>query len=84
MAAIKAGPTDGLCYAPNDPRYWDEQGLAKEVERVFDVCHGCRLCFNLCPSFPALFGAVDEHDGDVRGGAEGIQPGDGLAAVQES
>jgi Fe-S oxidoreductase len=66
MAAIKAGPTDGLCYAPNDPRYWDEQGLAKEVERIFDICHGCRLCFNLCPSFPALFGAVDEHDGDVR------------------
>jgi glycerol-3-phosphate dehydrogenase subunit C len=34
---------------------------------VFDICHGCRPCFNLCPSFPALFGAID-HLGteDVR------------------
>ncbi|RMD83830.1 MAG: anaerobic glycerol-3-phosphate dehydrogenase subunit C [Candidatus Dadabacteria bacterium] len=64
--AIKATPTEGLCYNPSDPRYWDADGLAKEIERVFDICHGCRLCFNLCPSFPALFRAVDAHDGDVR------------------
>ncbi len=66
MAAIKATPTEGLCYSPSDPRYWDEAGLAGEIERVFDICHGCRLCFNLCPSFPVLFDAVDRHDGDVR------------------
>ncbi len=66
MSVIKATPTDGLCYNPSDPRYWDSQGLDKEVERIFDICHGCRLCFNLCPSFPALFDAVDAHDGDVR------------------
>jgi len=66
VAAIKAAPTEGLCYDPSDPKYFDEAGLAQEVERVFDICHGCRLCFNLCPSFPALFGAVDEHGGDVR------------------
>jgi glycerol-3-phosphate dehydrogenase subunit C len=33
------------------------------MDRVFDLCHGCRLCFNLCPSFPTLFEAVDAHDG---------------------
>ncbi len=33
--------------------------------RVFDLCHGCRLCFNLCPSFPTLFNFIDERDGDV-------------------
>jgi len=66
MATIKATPTDGLCYNPSEPRYWDEAGLDKEIERVFDICHGCRMCFNLCPSFPTLFSAVDRHDGDVR------------------
>src|SRR5271155_2817999 len=35
------------------------------MDRVFDLCHGCRLCFNLCPSFPSLFGFIDEHDGEV-------------------
>src|SRR3990172_2120013 len=66
MAAIKATPSDGLCYNPSSPVYWDEQGLAKEIDWVFDICHGCRMCFNLCPAFPALFDAVDGHDGDVR------------------
>jgi Fe-S oxidoreductase len=66
VTVIKATPTDGLCYNPSDARYWDEGGLAKEIDRVFDICHGCRMCFNLCPSFPALFDAVDRHDGDVR------------------
>lgn len=66
MAAIKALPTPGLCYAPSDPAYFDADGLASELERVYDICHGCRLCFNLCPSFPALFDAVDREGGDVR------------------
>jgi len=64
---IKGAPTPGLCYDPNDPRYWDREGLRQELERVFEICHLCRLCFNLCPSFPALFEAVDRHRGDVRG-----------------
>ena len=59
-------PTDGLSYNSTEAKYWDRAGLDKEVERVFDICHGCRLCFNLCPSFPALFDAVDRNDGDVR------------------
>ncbi|MBL8229362.1 MAG: anaerobic glycerol-3-phosphate dehydrogenase subunit C [Bryobacterales bacterium] len=66
MAVIKGSPTPGLTYNPNDPVYWDKNALHQEVERIFEICHGCRLCFNLCPSFPALFDAVDRHDGDVR------------------
>jgi glycerol-3-phosphate dehydrogenase subunit C len=59
-------PTDGLSYDPSEEKYWDEGALAKEVERVFGVCHGCRLCFKYCDSFPTLFSAIDEqHDGDV-------------------
>ena len=63
---IEARPTDGLSYNPNEAKYWDRAKLDKEIERVFDICHGCRLCFNLCPSFPALFSAVDAKGDDVR------------------
>jgi glycerol-3-phosphate dehydrogenase subunit C len=63
---IESRPTDGLSYNSTEAKYWDRAGLDQEVERVFDICHGCRLCFNLCPSFPALFDAVDRNDGDVR------------------
>ncbi|MBI3992701.1 MAG: 4Fe-4S dicluster domain-containing protein [Candidatus Lambdaproteobacteria bacterium] len=62
---IKATPTAGLSYSPLDPHYFDADKLHMELERVFDICHGCRLCFNLCPSFPALFQSVDQYDGDV-------------------
>jgi glycerol-3-phosphate dehydrogenase subunit C len=41
------------------PDFYDESSLFKELERVFDICHGCRRCFNLCNSFPTLFAAVD-------------------------
>ena len=34
-----------------NPWFWDEAALEKEMERVFDICHGCRRCFNLCDSF---------------------------------
>ena len=33
-----------------------------ELERVFDVCHGCRRCVNLCEAFPTLFDLIDESD----------------------
>jgi glycerol-3-phosphate dehydrogenase subunit C len=42
--------------------YYDEPALMTELERVFDICHGCRRCFNLCNSFPTLFDAVDEAE----------------------
>jgi glycerol-3-phosphate dehydrogenase subunit C len=41
------------------PWFWDEQALEKEMERIFDICHGCRRCFNLCDSFPRLFDLID-------------------------
>ena len=41
------------------PDFWDEELLTKELERVFDICHGCRRCFSLCNSFPTLFDAID-------------------------
>ncbi|HVB92552.1 MAG TPA: heterodisulfide reductase-related iron-sulfur binding cluster [Acidimicrobiales bacterium] len=52
-------------YDPTDPKYFDPAALTVELDRVFDLCHGCRLCFNLCPSFPTLFRFIDANDGDV-------------------
>lgn len=43
------------------PEYWDPASLDQEMIRVYDICTGCRLCFNLCPSFPAMFNALDEQ-----------------------
>ena len=42
--------------------FYDDKALFEELERVFDVCHGCRRCFNLCQSFPTLFDLVDESE----------------------
>ncbi len=53
-------------YDPRHPKYYDEADLREELTRVYDLCHGCRLCFNLCPSFPSMFDAIDRHDGDVE------------------
>ncbi len=42
------------------PEFYDAGALEKELERVFDICHGCRRCFNLCNSFPTLFELIDD------------------------
>jgi len=46
----------------NDPEFYDQESLNQELERVFDICHGCRRCVSLCNSFPTLFDLVDESD----------------------
>ena len=65
-----AGPTgqrEGNLEAPTrhaidwkNPDYYNEESLFAEMERVFDLCHGCRRCVSLCQSFPTLFDLVDE------------------------
>ena len=42
--------------------FYDEDALNVELERVFDICHGCRRCVSLCQSFPTLFDLVDESE----------------------
>jgi glycerol-3-phosphate dehydrogenase subunit C len=64
---ISYQPTGGLSYDPEEPVYWDEAALASELTRTFEICHGCRLCFKFCDTFPSLFELIDRrHDGDVR------------------
>ena len=45
-----------------NPDFWNEELLTQELERVFDICHGCRRCFSLCNSFPTLFDAIDASE----------------------
>jgi glycerol-3-phosphate dehydrogenase subunit C len=42
--------------------FYDEARLFDELERVFDICHGCRRCVSLCTAFPTLFDLVDESE----------------------
>ncbi|CAN5300753.1 ferredoxin [soil metagenome] len=39
--------------------FYNDDSLNKELERVFDICHGCRRCVSLCGTFPTLFDLVD-------------------------
>jgi glycerol-3-phosphate dehydrogenase subunit C len=44
----------------NNPDFYNETKIFDEMERVFDICHGCRRCVSLCQSFPTLFDLVDD------------------------
>ena len=50
----------------NDPRFWDPQHLREEVDRIFDICWSCRLCFKFCGSFPTLFDLIDAQTERMR------------------
>ncbi len=73
-AATREGSLEAPTRHPLDWKnadFWNEESLFKELERVFDICHGCRRCVSLCNSFPTLFDLVDESDtGEVDGVAK--------------
>jgi glycerol-3-phosphate dehydrogenase subunit C len=50
-----------------DEEWYDEAALEAELRRVYDICHGCRRCFNLCDSFPILFDTIDESPNEEIG-----------------
>jgi glycerol-3-phosphate dehydrogenase subunit C len=70
--------TEGNLQAPTrhpldwkTPDFHNEESALKEMERIFDICHGCRRCVSLCQSFPNLFDLVDATaDGEVHGVAK--------------
>jgi Fe-S oxidoreductase len=64
---MATSPREGSLQAPtrhplgqNDADFYNEENLYEELERVYDICHGCRRCVSLCNSFPTLFDLVDE------------------------
>ena len=67
--------TEGNLQAPTrhpidwkNPDFYSEDKVVHEMERIFDICHGCRRCVSLCGSFPTLFDLVDESKtGEVDG-----------------
>ena len=69
MSSPTEGTREGSLEAPTrhpldwqNERFYTEEDLFTELERVYDICHGCRRCFNLCNAFPTLFDAIDESD----------------------
>jgi len=66
MDTIKFAPTDGLTYDPHEDIYWDKQALRREIDRTFEICHSCRMCFKFCDTFPAIFNLIDEQNLEVR------------------
>ncbi|NIR32342.1 MAG: Fe-S oxidoreductase [Gammaproteobacteria bacterium] len=63
----KEGAREGSLEAPErhplgwrEAEFYNQESLYGELERVFDICHGCRRCFNLCNAFPTLFDLIDE------------------------
>jgi glycerol-3-phosphate dehydrogenase subunit C len=67
-AAGHSSDPHGMAY--DNPVFWDRKQCDGEIERVFSICNGCRLCFNLCPSFDVLFkriDALDPHAGEAEG-----------------
>lgn len=66
----KEGSTEAPTRHPIDfenPDFLNPKKIDEEMRRVFDICHGCRRCFNLCESFPKLFELIDNtKDGEVK------------------
>lgn len=64
---MAGGTREGSLGAPTrhpldwrNPAFYNEDALYAELERVYDICHGCRRCVSLCHSFPTLFDLIDE------------------------
>ena len=66
MGNIVLGDTQNAVYSPHDKKYWDATSLETEINRTFDICHGCRMCFKYCTAFPSLFDFIDKkYNGEV-------------------
>ena len=62
---MREGSLDAPIRHPLDwqnPDFFDQAQIEAEMERIFDICHGCRRCFNLCDSFPRLFDLIDDSE----------------------
>ena len=62
MDAIKFAPSEGLSYNLNEEKYWNREALRKEIDRTFEICNSCRMCFKFCDTFPSIFDLIDKDD----------------------
>lgn len=51
-----------------NPQFYDAAACEQELERVFEICHGCRRCVSLCNAFPTLFDLIDAAGDDEVAG----------------
>ncbi|ADC88928.1 protein of unknown function DUF224 cysteine-rich region domain protein [Thermocrinis albus DSM 14484] len=65
MSEMAIGGTKDFEFNVKDPDFLKEESIWEEARRVYSKCKDCRMCVTYCPSFPALFDAVDRHDDDV-------------------
>lgn len=82
-SAAREGSLEAPTRHPLDwesPAFYSEPALFKELERVFDICHGCRRCVSLCNSFPTLFDLVDSSSTME---VDGVAPRDYWKVVDE-
>ncbi|MBM4206355.1 MAG: Fe-S oxidoreductase [Gammaproteobacteria bacterium] len=63
-----------------NPEFYSEGAAFAEMERIFDICHGCRRCVSLCGSFPTLFDLVDNG---ATGEMDGVDKRDYWAVVDQ-
>jgi len=63
-----------------NPDFYDEEKCFTEMERIFDICHGCRRCVSLCGSFPTLFDLIDEGK---TGELDGVEKADYWKVVDQ-
>ncbi len=72
--SAREGSLDAPTRHPLDwrnPAFYDQAEIDRELERVYDICHGCRRCVSLCQAFPTLFDLVDATaSGEVEGVAK--------------
>ena len=64
-ASAREGSLEAPTRHPLDwknPEFYEQAAIDKELERVFEICHGCRRCVSLCQAFPSLFDLVDASE----------------------
>ena len=80
---MREGSTEAPIRHPvawRDADFADPAKIEAEMRRTFDICHGCRRCFNLCGSFPRLFDLIDDSE---TGELESVG-GSGFKAVADA
>jgi Fe-S oxidoreductase len=87
MSAPTGSTREGSLQAPtrhaldwNNAEFYNEAALHKELERVYDICHGCRRCVSLCQAFPTLFDLVD---GSPTLEVDGVNKADYMKVVDQ-
>ncbi|MFN7066063.1 MAG: heterodisulfide reductase-related iron-sulfur binding cluster, partial [Aquificaceae bacterium] len=66
MSEFALGGVKDFEFNLKDPKFLNEPDLWEETKRVYSKCKDCRMCVTYCPSFPALFDAVDRHEDDIE------------------